>query len=152
MKLQIIFLCTILLSACSGPIGPLAGGQLRGTEADLPSNWDSVAAAEHVQLETNNNGKPRSVLIWVGLANEKLYIASSLISGSSNPAERTWVKNVADNPNVRLRVQEQIYQLKAVREEDPIQLEAARTAMMTKYEVALDDQSSSAWIYELQAR
>lgn len=152
MKILMILVCTIGLSACSGPFGPMAGGMLKGTSTDIPQSWAIVDEVEHVQLETINNGKPRSVLIWIGTADDKLYIASSLISGSSNPAERTWVKNVMDNPNVRLKFQEEIYQLKAVREVDPGRLEIARSAMMSKYDVTVDDQSSAAWVFELQAR
>lgn len=147
-----LLLCLWLVVGCSGPLGPIAGGMLKGSSAEVPVNWDSVAAQEHVQLETINRGKPRSVLIWVGGVDNKLYVATSLISGSSEPGERTWVQNVTDNPNVRLRVKDQIYQLQAVREIDPSRLEAARSTMMSKYDVASDEQSRAAWIYELRAR
>lgn len=149
---SVSLVCLWLMAGCSGPLGPIAGGTLKGSNAEVPVNWDSVAAQEHVQLETINRGKPRSVLIWVGGVDHKLYIATSLISGSSDPGERTWVKNVTDNPHIRLRVQDQIYQLQAVREVDPVRLEAARSAMMLKYDVESDEQSSAAWIYELRAR
>lgn len=152
MKLALILFCTIVLSGCNGPLGPIAGGMLKGPTSAIPPNWDIIDRIEHVQLETINNGKPRSVLIWVGEANDELYIATSLISGSNSPAERTWVKNVTANPNVRMRIEKQIYELKAVRVVDPVRLETARTAMMKKYDVAADVQSSGAWVYELQAR
>ena len=142
----------LALGGCSGPFGPIAGGELQGASAAAPSNWDKIGMVEHVQLETIHRGQPRSVLIWVGAVDNRLYIATSLISGSSNPGERTWVKNVADNPNVRLRAAERIYRLKAVRETDPIRLEAARSAMMSKYGVEADEQSKAAWVYELQQR
>lgn len=51
-----------------------------------------------------------------------------------------------------MRIEKQIYELKAVRVVDPVRLETARTAMMKKYDVAADVQSSGAWVYELQAR
>jgi hypothetical protein len=152
MKLPMILVCALLLVACSGPLGPIAGGMLKGPNAEIPPSWGLVNGVEHVQLETINNGKPRSVLIWIGLLDDRLYVATSLISGSSDPAERTWVKNVTANPNVRVRIQDDIYQLKAVRVVDPTPLEAARSALMLKYDVAVDDQSSAAWVYELQAR
>jgi hypothetical protein len=152
MKLLMILACTLALSACSEPFGPSAGGALQGAKADTPASWVIVDGVEHVQLETINKGKPRSVLIWVGTADDRLYVATSLISGSNNPADRTWVKNVMNNPNIRLRVQDEIYRLKAVRVVEPVRLEIARSALMLKYEVAVDEQSSSAWVYELQAR
>jgi hypothetical protein len=157
MKRTMTFLSTLMLSmllltSCSGPLGPFAGGALQGTSVDVPQNWDTIAAVEHVQLETVNEGKPRSVLIWVGTIDGRLYIATSLISGASSPADRTWVKNVTANPNIRLRVGDLIYQLQALRELDPARLAAARTAMMSKYDVESDEQSKSAWLYELQKR
>lgn len=152
MKLPMIFVSALLLAACSGPLGPIAGGMLKGTSTEIPSSWGVVKGVEHVQLETINDGKPRSVLIWIGVLDDRLYVATSLISGSSDPAERTWVKNVTANPNIRLRVEDNIYQLKAVRVVDPTSLEAARSALMLKYDVAVDDQSSAAWVYELAAR
>ena len=157
MKRTMIFvstlmLVTLLLTSCSGPFGPIAGGKLQGPSADVPPSWDAVGAVEHVQLETINEGKPRSVLIWVATDNGSLYIATSLISGASSPADRTWVKNVTANPNIRLGVGGVIYQLQALRVVDPARLAEARAAMMSKYDVESDGQSTSAWLYELRRR
>jgi hypothetical protein len=59
---------------------------------------------------------------------------------------------VVADPRVRLRADGRIYELRAVRVEDPTQIERVRTAMMAKYEVDPDAHAEAAWVFRLEPR
>jgi len=147
-------LLLLLASACvaCGPIGPVAGGRLRGTphEGNLPS-WEFVADVETVQLETGPDD-PYSVNTWIGSYEGGLYVPTSLILGADDPTEREWVRNVEADPRVRLRIDGTVYELQARRVEDEATLEAVRASLLAKYDSEADDHAERAWIYELGAR
>lgn len=149
-RLALLLLATFGL-AC-GPIGPLAGGHLRGTvhEGPLP-DWELVDDVETVQLETGPED-PHSVNIWIGSYQGGLYVPTSLILGADEPSEREWVQNVQADPRVRLRVEDIVYELRATRVDDASTREAVRQALLTKYEVEADDHALRAWIFQLGPR
>ena len=145
---------TLLLStavAC-GPLGPIPGGTLRGSlhRGPAPAAAD-LAAAEKIQLETNP-ASPHSVNTWIGSHGGNVYIPTSLILGADEPTEREWVRNVLADTAVRIRVEGVLYAGRLVRVEDPAELEAARDALLSKYEQERDDHSEKAWIFRFEAR
>ena len=147
----VLFVAALFALAC-GPIGPIAGGQLRGTvhEGNLP-DWEFVSDVETVQLETGPDD-PYSVNVWIGAHEGRLYVPTSLILGDDEPTERQWVRNVQADPRVRLRVDGTVYDLKATRVEDEATLEGVRAGLLAKYEKEASDHSRQAWIYELGPR
>jgi hypothetical protein len=151
ISLALALVFAACLTAC-GPLGPLAGGRLRGQIHDGPvPDWSFTRAVETIQLETNP-GSPHSVNTWCGDYQGALYIPTSLILGTDDPAERGWVKNVQADANVRVRIAGTVYPLRAVRVEDPAELESARAVLLEKYDVAPDEHSSGAWIFRMDAR
>ena len=86
----------ICLSACSGPIGPIPGGELDGVELPWPDDWEFTNAEENVLLQTNP-GDPYSVTIWCVTHDGNLYFAAE-------KKESRWVLNMADDPAVILSV------------------------------------------------
>jgi hypothetical protein len=143
-----------VLLAClaCGPLGPLPGGALRGPvhSGPLPS-WDFVAPIETVQLETRP-ADPHSVNTWIGTRAGALYVPTSLILGADEPSEREWVRNVLADPRVRIRIDGTVYELTAVRVEDPTEREAVRTSLLAKYDVERDAHAERAWIFRIEAR
>ena len=81
----------------------------------------------------------------------KLYVPTSLILGPDDPNERSWVQYVVANPEVRLRIDGTIYELRAERVSGD-ELANARAALLAKYEEDVDDHSSQAWIFRLEPR
>ncbi len=151
-RLAIAALVTLAAALACGPIGPLSGGRLGGTvHADPPADWAAAAEADTVQLETRPDD-PYSVNVWCGVLDGRLYVPTSLILGPDDPAEREWVRNVEADPRVRLRIDDDVYELRAVRVEDAGEREAARAMLMQKYEVEADEHSEMAWLYRLEAR
>lgn len=137
----------MLLAGC-GPIGPIAGGQLSGTEVpEAPNDWYFSDNHRTHQLETRPSD-PYSVNVWgVGLG-DRFYLAS----GTGGEAE--WTQHIADDPNVRLRVGDSLYPLKAVRVEDAAERERFLEAMKKKYDdwEPEPEQVEAAWVFRLERR
>ena len=52
-KTFLVLTSIILVCACSGPMGPIAGGALEGTPTPWPDDWAFTDEIENVLLETN---------------------------------------------------------------------------------------------------
>lgn len=143
-----LFLCSILvawISACGSPFLLLPGGALAGQTADLPGDWSFTDAVDTVQLETRP-ADPYSVNIWVVAQDESLYLHAG-----TNRSE--WVENIEADPNVRLRVDESIYELAAARVEDQEEFDRFSDAYEKKYGRRPGDESVvAAYLFRLGAR
>jgi hypothetical protein len=96
-----------LCAGCGGPFLLLPGGALEGSTAPTPENWAFTDAVKTVQLETRP-ADPYSVNIWVIALDEHLYV-------HAGAHRATWVENLEEDPDVRLRVEDSIYELGAAR-------------------------------------
>ncbi len=85
-----------LASACSGPMGPIPGGELQGTPEPWPEDWSYTEDIENVLLQTRPED-PYSVTIWIALVDYNAFI----VAGDE---DSTWVQNIRANPNVVLSV------------------------------------------------
>ncbi len=141
----------VFTSAC-GPIGPIPGGALSGPvyRGKLPA-WDFVSEIDTIQLETRPE-EPHSVNVWCAESEGRLYVPTSMISGVEDPVKREWVRNVSEDPRVRVSIEGVIYELSAIKVEDPAEREAARAALVRKYEVVPAERASHAWIFRMQER
>ena len=146
MQRLLAALCAILLAACQ-PIGPIAGGTLSGTVTPAPADWTALAAAPTVQLEMRPRN-PYSVNIW-GVADGANYYVAAGRGGKSK-----WTAFIAADPNVRLRIEKNIYELKAVRIEDAAQQKRIGELYTAKYKLTGDRaaQAGDAWLYRLDRR
>lgn len=111
----------------------------------------AVADVEQIQLETRP-GDPYSVNVWMGVHDGRLYVPTSLIRGSDDPMERTWVKNVLADPGVRVRIDDTIYAFRATRIENESELTAVRSMLLEKYDVDPDEHVVQGWIFRLDPR
>jgi hypothetical protein len=120
-----------LLGACSEPFIVFAGGSLDGDVADPPSEWSILAEIETVQLETQPDD-PYSVNVWAAAVASDVYIAT----GENGT---TWSEHFDVNRDVRLRIDGQIFDLEAVRVDDPAELQRVSAAYVGKYGLERDD-------------
>ena len=146
-------LALLLSAAClaCGPLGPFPGGRLRGERAATPDSWSLADDVTTVQLETRPDD-PYSINVWIGVYQGSLYVPTSLIFGPDNPEERSWVRNLNDDPRVRLRIDDEVYSLRAVRVSDPDELAGARARLLAKCDVEADEHARSGWIFRLDPR
>jgi len=100
---------------------------------------------ETVQLETRPDD-PYSVNIWgVGIGDD-FYIAAG-------DASSAWVRGIAEDPDVRLKIGDSIFELHAVRTDGEAEIDAYLAAVKKKYDFEPEpDQRTDAVIFRLEAR
>ncbi len=130
---------------CNGPMGLLPGGELNGEVRPAPADWAFAGDAGTVQLETRPED-PYSVNIAFTVLGGRLYI-------NAGDTETQWVKNIASNPLVRLRLDGVLYDLRAERVMDADEIAAFAGAwtgqsMFRRDPTGLDE----VWIYRLVSR
>ncbi len=145
-------LVLVLWVVACGPIGPIPGGRLRG-ELGHATDWGFSADEQTAQLETRP-ADPYSVNTWFVSVGPDLYVPTSMILGPKDPTERGWVGHVTENPNVRIRLGDGIYERVAKRVSDAREYDRLRDALEKKYglDPADRDAAREVWIFRLDAR
>ena len=100
-------LLTAPIAGCGRPFLLLPGGALEGETVVVPPSWSFTDAVSTVQLETRP-ADPYSVNIWATAVGDSLYV-------HAGASRSTWVEHIEADPNVRLRVDDSIYELAAAR-------------------------------------
>ena len=142
----IAFLLALFLTAgCNGPFGLMSGGKLDGEERSIPKNWDSLGTSGQMQLETNPQ-EPYSVNVNYTIVDGHMYV-------NAGDTETTWVKHIAANPAVRLRIDGAIYDLRAERVTDPKEI-AHFGKVWTSQSMFMRDPSElgEVWVYRMEPR
>jgi len=124
-KIPFVFSLTVLLAGCGGPFVLLPGGALDGSVTDIPESWAFTDEVDTIQLETAP-ADPYSVNIWVIALDGSLYV-------HAGANRSTWVENMEADPNVRLQVEQSIYELAAARVETQEEFDRFSDAYETKY-------------------
>ena len=145
MRRSVLLGIAVLGLACS-PLGPLPGGRLRGEVKPPPSDWSVADAIENVQLETRPSD-PYSVNVRGAGLGDHFYLASG------HGGEAKWVRHIAEDPNVRLRVADAVYELRAERVEDEASRQRFLEALKRKYDwEPTGEESERAWLFRLGPR
>jgi len=153
LSVNLVALVALLLltTACNGPLGPIPGGKLSGRVSDEAIlDWSFAADVDVIQMETRPDD-PHSVNTWVGVYDGKLYVPTSLIRGDAEPGNRGWVKHVAADPRVRLRINGTIYPATASRVMDQDQVDTIRNQLLLKYAEEPTEHSSAAWLFVMES-
>ena len=116
-------LCTVLLGC--GPMGDYSGLRLGGTEAQVPTSFEVLEDHHVIQLEARGAILPRVVNLWGVGSGDTLYVWGDPASG--------WVKRVAERPDVRVRIGDRAYPLRAERVADVAESERVVAAYDAKY-------------------
>ena len=119
------------LVACIDPKDQRPGLRLRGeVTSEIPADWSTSNAYKEIAIEIPTPyGVPHSVTIWCAVAEEELYVAAR------NPEAKRWPGWVERNPNVRLRIGEQIYEAKLSVIDEAQQIAKVRRAYAAKYDL-----------------
>lgn len=134
-----------LFCGCGGPLGPLPGGMLQGTSAAPSGNWDEVGEYEICELETNPK-EPYSVTVACTIVDGQMYV-------NAGGSEKPWARNIRDDPNVRLRIDGRIYELRGLRVEDEAETARFGAAWTSQSWFRRDPtQFQEAWIFRLTPR
>ena len=133
------------LAGCNGPLPFMSGGMLSGEPVSAPAEWNLENEFGVAQLETRPED-PYSVNIAYTILAGRLYI-------NAGDTETEWVKHMDVNPLVRLRIDDKIYLLQAVRVEDSAEIAAfggawTRQGMFHRDPFELEQ----AWVYRVEPR
>lgn len=145
MFARFIALSSLLLIAGCGPFLILPGGELDGSTAPAPSDWSFSTEVGTVQLETRPE-EPYSVNIWAVGMGPVLYVHAG--------ANRTsWVEHMEANSDVRVRVDDKLYDLRASRVEDQDEFNRFSDAYEEKYgSRPRNENVGEAYLFRLEAR
>ena len=114
----------LLVMGCAEYL-PISSGSLEGRVSPLPQSLDKIAQDNIIQLETRVD-EAYSVNLWV------VEVASHLhVFAGDNKAN--WVEDIEQNSNVRLRSGDEIFELAAVRVNEPTIFAAFSDAWEAKY-------------------
>ena len=92
-------------------------------------DWSFTEDAEEVFIETvTSYGIPHSVTVWCVTVGKELYIAAD------DPDEKHWVANVARDPDVRLKIEDRVYEQRLVPVTDAATIAAIDSGFARKYE------------------
>ena len=145
MRLFTLLLLVLAAAACNGPFGLLPGGALDGAVRAAPDDWSFAGDRGTCQLETRP-GDPYSVNIAYTILDGRLYV-------NAGDTETRWVKNMSADPEVRLRVDGTLYELRADRVTQAAEIEAFAEAWTGQSMFRRDpSEMDEVWIYRLVAR
>ena len=116
---------TASLAGCGGPFVLFPGGALEGSTVQAPDSWAFTDDVKTVQLETLP-ADPYSVNIWVIALGGHLYV-------HAGANRSTWVENMEADPNVRLQVEDSIYELVSARVDGQDEFDRFSDAYEKKY-------------------
>ena len=135
-----------LLALGCGPLGPFPGGSLSGDVATgLPADWSFADEEKTVQLETRPED-PYSVNIWAVGMGPIAYVHAGANRSS-------WVEHMEANSEVRIRVEGNLYELRASRVEDQDEFDRFSDAYEQKYgSRPRNENVTEAYLFRLEAR
>ena len=89
-----------------GPWAVIPGGVLWGEVRDPPADWAFTDSIAEVQVQTHVGPLPWSVTTWVLSHQGRLFLAAG-------ECERVWTRRVKADPEIRVRIDGTIYELRA---------------------------------------
>ncbi len=130
---------------CNGPFVVFPGGALEGDVRPAPADWAFAGDYGFIQLETRPED-PYSVNIVYTVMKGQLYI-------NAGDTETQWVKNMNEDPLVRLRLDGKLYELRATRVTDNTEITAFGEAWTAQSMFRRDPSKLDlVWIYRVAGR
>ncbi len=114
---------------CIPPDDRRPGLWLSGESADFPSDWSFTDAHREIAIEVATPYLlAHSVTIWCVAVDGVLYVAAR------DPDEKNWPGWVATEPDVRLGIDDKVYEATLAPLDDEATIAALRAAYAEKYE------------------
>ncbi len=117
------------LSACIDPSDRRPGTRLSGESVrELPTDWAFSDVYKEIAIEVRTPyWIPHSVTIWSASLDGVLYV------GARDPETKRWPAWVDRDPDVRLGIGENVYEVRLVPLDEAAALERVRAAYAAKY-------------------
>ncbi len=149
LRIVAFMACAILIAlaaACSiDPSDERPGLGLSGeVHRQAVEDWSFTSDANEIFIETvTSYWIPHSVTAWCVIVGDELYVAAD------DADKKSWVANVARDPNVRLKIKDRIYEQKLVPVTDATTIASIDSGFVRKYEYeeeeADDDMTVGYW-------
>ena len=115
-----------------GPFGPIPGGPLESGSLREARGWSFAAGFREIVLEVRPSA-PRSLTVWCLVHGGELYVPAA------QPGRKQWTRQVEEDGRVRVRIEDALYERRAVRVDDAA-LRATLTAVLAgKYAVDVEE-------------
>ena len=138
-------LALVVAAAACEPVDRRPGTWLSGDVAAVPDDWSFTDAHMEIYVETSPWwGVPHSVTTVVAARDGKLYVPSIYAEDVAFPGTKRWNKIIASDPEVRLKIGEQIFELTAVPVLEEAEYQVGFEALAAKYpfwRTALNDET-----------
>ena len=142
----IVITLLVLYRNRSEPYGIIPGKQLQGEEVAGPiDDWSFTLQHRRVTNEVRPSD-PYSVNTSSLLVDGGLYIPCG------KGEESHWAQYLLQDPNMRIKVGEKIYKVRATPVEDPEQLQKVREAYVAKYPSRTLESIAGFWFFQLDSR
>ena len=127
-RFALVTAALLVVAGCGEPLYTIPGGELAGPEGEAPLQWHQVP--DTIQLETRP-GDPYSINIWGVAAGDDLYVATG-------PEGANWTPHIEADPSVRVRLDAEVYPLRAALVDDAEEQARVTTVFEEKYGAGAD--------------
>lgn len=112
--------CAALVAALLAGCGPVPGGRLDGTPTPPPSSWSDALGGDRAFCEIESRpSDPHSIQLDCFVYEDRLYVQSHRFVFASWWPAQSWAAIWLDQPDVRARVGDSLYEVRAVHVVDP---------------------------------
>ena len=126
-----------------GPIGPIPGGQMSGRINNTPHpDWESMDLSKVIELEIRPH-RPWSLSVWNAVVDGELYIPSA------HGARRRWPQVVIEDPRVRVRIGDQIFERRANKVSTREERLRVAQAFDDRYNLGDPERDFTTWFFHL---
>ena len=131
----LLVVVVVVLGVACDPVDRRPGVWLTGEVVPTPENWAFTDDHQEVFVETATwYGIPHSVTTVVAVADGRLYVPSIYQQPGEFPGTKFWNKNIARNPEVRLKIGEVVYELRAQPVTNDVEFQRGFEALADKYD------------------
>jgi hypothetical protein len=100
-------------------------------------DWSFTEDADEIFIETvTSYWIPHSVTVWCVTVGNEFYVAAD------DADKKSWVANVARDPNVRLKIKDRVYEQKLVPVTDATTIAAIDNGFVRKYDYEEEDEAA----------
>ena len=129
LRIGTVLALAVTAIACFSPEDQRPGLRLAGEVAPTPSDWSFANHYREIAVEVRTPYLlPHSVTIWCAEMEGALFV------GARNPESKRWPGWVDADPEVRLRIGEQLYEVSLTPLDDPERIDRLRRAYAAKYD------------------
>ena len=141
---SVVLLLFSPLAGC-GPFLVIPGGELEGEVTRLPEDWSISDEISTIQVETRPED-PYSVNLWAVGMGPALYV-------HAGANRSTWAEHMEVDPRIRVRLEGQIFELRAVRVVDEDEFARVADAWEEKYNTRFRNENvDEAYLFRMEGR